>query len=247
MASRVGIALALADQLICACILWSVGRDYTPVPVQRSPKLGQSSSVVFADARKQHTPHPGRLSCTPGHCPPFRESLSFGTLAGKEDPGSATSALSLSLRESFGGAATPLQGPREQEKQGCRLCGRGEKLAARDFLEMRWLPCPQCPFMGCSQRRMVVASASAGRHLSPGTGTFPLPLKGTTSPAAPKTAPCHVPSPDFEWGWRNFTMLGMKEWCGRDVHQPLQRNDIHTPATLSPPWSCSGAWAVARS
>lgn len=68
------------------------------------------------------------------------------------------------------------------------------------------------------------------------------------SPAAPKTAPCHVPSPGFDGGLSNFEMLGMRERCGREDHQPLQGKDIsRAPAMLSPPQSCSGPWAVARS
>lgn len=37
-------------------ILGSVGQDYALVPMRGSPELGHSSSVVFADARKQLPP-----------------------------------------------------------------------------------------------------------------------------------------------------------------------------------------------
>lgn len=122
----------------------------------------------------------------------------------------------------------------------------GGKASCEGLLGEGVVLCPQCSFMGCSKGRAVVAPASAGRHPSLGTRVFLLPLKGISIPAAPKTAPCHVPSPCFEWGWRKFKMLGMKEWCGGDVHQPLPRKGTsHTPAVLSPPRSCSGAGAEA--
>lgn len=104
----------------------------------------------------------------------------------------------------------------------------GEKLAARDFLERRWSPVPQCPFTGCSQRRVVVDLASAGRQLSPGTGMFLLPLKGLSSPTAPKTAPRRVPSPGFAWRRRNFLNAGAERVVWRRC-SPTLPEEGHQP------------------
>ena len=75
-----------ATRTPCCTHVWFlglVGQDRELVPAQRSPEVGHGSATICRCWKAAFTPLPRRLSCTPGHRPPFRKSLSFGMLVGK--------------------------------------------------------------------------------------------------------------------------------------------------------------------